>query len=345
MPSERPIRLAFLLAPQFSMMAFSAAVEPLRAANRVSGRTLYEWKIVSTDGRPVVASNGISIDVACGLEQAGNIDMLAVCVALDPLRLGADRQLRGRLRYLASHGCLVGGITGGPFVLADAGLLNGRRCTVHWEYADLFQSRYRQARLTHDLFVVDKGVFTCSGGTAALDLMLHFIGEQHGPELALSVAEQFIHPRIRAQDDHQRMATHARYRVSNPKLAEVIRIMGETLGEPAGLARIAARVQLSTRQVERLFARNLAVSPSRFYLEMRLDRARQLLRESSETIRSIAIGVGFGSTSHFSAAYRRLYGHTPTEERRLRMSRPAAKTSSRINRAAAPRARIAHRKG
>lgn len=345
MPTREPIRLAFLLAPQFSMMAFSAALEPLRAANRISGRTLYAWHLVSADGRPVTASNGIRIAVRGDLKQARDIDMLVVCVALDPLQLQSDRQLRGHLRRLASHGCLVGGITGGPFALADAGLLDGRRCTVHWEYTEMFHARHPRARLTNDLFVVDRGVFTCSGGTAALDLMLHFIGEQHGADLALAVAEQFIHPRIRAQDDQQRMATHARYGVRSAKLAQAIRIMERTVGEPMSLTRVAAQVGLSTRQVERLFARDLHASPRRFHRELRLDRARRLLRDSSESIRSIAVECGFASTSHFSAAYRRRYGHTPTVERRRPMSRTSETTSPAIKPVAKRQATMALPKG
>jgi transcriptional regulator GlxA family with amidase domain len=216
---------------------------------------------------------------------------------------------------------------------------------VHWEFADMFQARYPRARLTQDLFVVDRGVFTCSGGTAALDLMLHFIREQHGPDLALSVAEQFIHPRIRAQDDRQRMELHARYRINSAKLAEVIRIMEQTVGEPLEIAQIAARVSRSPRQIERLFARNLGVSPSQFYLELRLIQARSLLRDSSQPIRSIAIECGFGSTSHFSAAYKRLHGCTPTSERRPQVSRPIRKTSPAVNHRRGRREKITQPKG
>jgi len=332
MARSRPIRLAFLLVPQFSMMSFAAALEPLRAANRLSGQTLYDWVLVSHDGRAVVASSGIPIPVQSSLDAAADPDMLVVCVGIDPMQLDGQSRLRGRLRHLASHGCEIGAISGGTFLLADAGLLDGRRCTVHWEYATLFEDRYPRAQMVHDLFVVDRGVFTCSGGTAGLDLMLHFIREHHGPALAVAVAEQFLHPRIREQRDQQRMALHTRYRITNPKLAEVIRLMEEALADPLALSEIANRVSLSTRQVERLFQRQLGQTPGRFYLELRMARARNLLRETAQPIRSIALECGFGATSHFSSAYKQLNGVSPSDERRRAQSRTPLPASLGLNR-------------
>ena len=236
--------------------------------------------------------------------------------------------MRGRLRELAARGCQVGGVSGGPFLLAEAGLLDGRRCTVHWEYSDLFAARYPRARLQQDVFVVDRGIFTCSGGTAALDVMLHFVREHHGPELALAVAEQFIHPRIREQGDRQRMAVHSRYRITSPKLAEVIEVMEQSRADPPGLGDIAARVSLSARQVERLFQRYLGQSPSEFYLALRLTRARTLLRDTSLSVRAIAAECGFKSTSHFSSSYRLAYRCRPTDERQPHASQPRNKGSA-----------------
>jgi transcriptional regulator GlxA family with amidase domain len=192
MKAHRPIRLAFLLLPQFSMMAFSAALEPLRAANRLAGRQLYEWRLVSNDGHAVTASNGIAIAVNDSRESLAQPDLLVACVGMEPLDASANASLRGWLRRLAGHGCQVGGISGGAFLLAEAGLLDGKRCTVHWEFAELFASRYPRARLVPDLFVAEEGVFTCSGGTAALDLMLHFIREHCGAEKELQFAADAV---------------------------------------------------------------------------------------------------------------------------------------------------------
>jgi transcriptional regulator GlxA family with amidase domain len=322
-PAGEPVSLAFLIVPQFSLMAFSAALEPLRAANRLSGRALYEWQIVSLDGGAVTASNGVTIGTHAALEAVAVPDMLVACVGLEPLQLADNRRVQHRLRRFARHGCKVGAISAGSFLLADAGLLANRQCTVHWEYNDLFASRYPQLKLTRELYVVDRDVFTCSGGTAALDMMLHFVREQCGSELALAVAEQFLHPRIREQGDDQRMALHTRYEVHDAKLVEIIRLMESTIDAPLYIRALAARVGLSPRQVERLFRQHIGEAPGPFYLRMRLERGRTLLAQTSQSVQEIALACGFGSTSHFAHAYRRYYQRTPTDERR----RPARRSS------------------
>ena len=336
MRPDRPVRLAFLLLPQFSMMAFSAALEPLRAANRLGGRQLYDWRLVSNDGQPVTASNGITIGVNDSRDSLEQPDLLLACVGLEPLEAAGNAALRGWLRRLAGHGCEVGGITGGAFLLAEAGLLDGKRCTVHWEFAELFAARYPRARLVPDLFVTDLGVFTCSGGTAALDLMLHFIREHHGAELAVAVAEQFIHPRIRDHGDRQRMAPGQRYGLQHPKLAAIVERMEATLAEPLPLQELAAEAELSTRQVERLFRQYLDRAPATFYLELRLTQARHLLRETAQPIRSVALDCGFGSTSHFCHSYRRHFGHKPTDERKAMRIAAARQPLSSVVSTASP---------
>ena len=314
-PVGEPLRLAFLLVPQFPLMPFAAAVEPLRAANRISDRAVYAWELTSLDGRPVVASSGTSLAVQSSLKDLERPDMLVVCAGLEPLQLAGNRNLRSQLRSLARQGTMIGAISGGSFILADAGLLAGRRCTIHWEYADLFRLHYPRLELTQDIYVVDGNVFTCSGGTAALDLMLHFIGEHCGFKLALAVADQFIHPRIRQHGDHQRMGAHVRYRLFNPKLAEVVRLMEGALGESLNLQAITQQVGLSARQVERLFRHHIGMPPRQFHLQLRLRRSRTLLLESPQAVRDIALECGFVSTSHFCNAYKRTFGRTPSGER------------------------------
>jgi len=309
-------RIAFLLVPQFSMMAFSAAIEPLRSANRMSGRPLFEWQLISIDGKEVMASNGIGIAVHRSLDELRKIDMLVVCAGLEPVQFGRNNRIHHHLRRLARHGSRIGAISTGSFILADAGLLTDRRCTVHWEYADLFRSRYPNLQVGRDLYVVDRGVFTCSGGTAALDMMLHFVSEASGPDIAVAVAEQFIHPRIRKQEDHQRLETHARYGIDSPKLVEIIRLMEEAVENPLDIRQIANLAGVSPRQVERLFREQLGASPKTFYLKLRLARARTLLRQTVNPILGIALECGFGSTSHLYHAYKRVFGIAPTDERR-----------------------------
>lgn len=310
-----PVRLVFLLVPQFSLMAFSAAIEPLRAANRLSGRARYEWRLASLDGAPVPASNGIPIGVHASLDDIAKPDLLVVCAGLEPLQYAGNRRLNHVLRRLARHGSRVGAISGGTFILAEAGLLAGRRCTVHWEYAQLFAERYPRLDLRPDLYVVDRDVFTCSGGTAALDMMLHFVREQLGAALALAVAEQFLHPRIRDHGDHQRMDAHARYGLHDARLAEIVRRMEAALEEPLDPRRLAADGGLSTRQVERLFRQHLGASPRAFHRRLRLEHGRMLLQQTSQPVRAVALQCGFGSTAHFCRAYKHAYARTPGTER------------------------------
>lgn len=319
--ADTPVQIAYLLVPQFSMMAFSAAIEPLRSANRVSGRRLFEWTLVSVDGREVTASNGIAISPHRALEQLTRTDMLIVCAGLEPAPFAPGQRIRHHLRRLARHGSKIGAISTGSFILADAGLLNGRRCTVHWEYAELLKSRYPALDVSRDLYVVDRDVFTCSGGTAALDMMLHFVSEASTPDIAVAVAEQFIHPQIRKQEDHQRLKIHARYGVESPKLVEIIRLMEATLEAPLDIRQISDRMGISARQVERLFREQLSTSPKAFYMNLRLARARTLLRETVDPILTVAVECGFGSTSHLSHAYKRIFGIAPTLERQKRARR------------------------
>lgn len=315
--SDNPVHIAFLLVPDFSMMAFAAAIEPLRAANRLSERQLFSWQLISADGAPVTASSGIPVATQAAIAGLGKTDMLVVCAGVGAHRMHHDRAILHHLRRLASHGATVGAISSGSFLLADAGLLAGKRCTVHWEYAEDLVARHPELSLTQELYVIDGDVFTCSGGTAALDMMLHFVATVGGTALALSVAEQFIHPHIRAREEHQRLDMRARYGIRNPKLVAAVQVMERSLDEPLDMEEVARRAHLSTRQLERLFRKYLSASPKGFYLSLRLARARTLLRSSASPLRMIALECGFASPSHFSNAYKRAYGIPPTQEQVL----------------------------
>ena len=220
------------------------------------------------------------------------------------------------LRKIARQGGIVGALCTGTHLLARAGLLGGYKCTIHWEDLESFIEDHPELDVTDDIFEIDRNRITCSGGTAALDLMLHMITLQHGAELAGKVSEQFIHERIRESHDHQRMALQSRVGVSDPKLLAAIGEMEENLEEPLPLPAIADAVGLSTRQLERLFKKHLGRTPSRYYRELRLHHARLMLMQGSASILSIALAAGFVSASHFSRRYREYFGRTPREERR-----------------------------
>jgi len=309
-----PRTFGFLLVPLFPMMGFAAATEPLRAGNRLSGRQLYAWRVVSADGRPVTASSGIDIVADLSLEEVERLDTLFVVAGLEAHKY-QDRQVFAGLRRLSRRGCRIGAISAGSYLLARAGLLAGYRSTIHWENAAAFREAFPDIDVREELFEIDRDRLTCSGGTAALDLMLCLIDLEHGRELATKVAEQFIHERIRGTHDHQRMALRNRLGISHPKMLAVIGDMEQHLEHPLSRSALAERAKLSTRQLERLFRQYLNRTPTRYYLELRLLRARHLLTESTLSILDVALACGFVSASHFSKCYRECFGKTPREER------------------------------
>ena len=311
------IKVVFLLLPQFSMLAFGAALEPLRAANRLGHRTLYEWTLASADGEPVKDSSSIVFNVQSALSAVQTPQLLLVCAGLDPLSIAHSHpQLRTQLQALASRGCRVGGISSGAFLLAEAGLLDGRRCTVHWEYTGLFAARYPHSKLVPDVFVADGNTLTCSGGTAALELMLHLIHEYDGPALAVKVAQHLLHPRLHKTMHTPNINPAPGREVTHLKLSKIIRQMESAYAEPLTPQAFATAAGLSTRQVERLFQHHLGQSPGSYYLGLRLRHARQLLRNTTLSIHAVAADCGFSSTSHFCHSYRRHYDHSPTMERK-----------------------------
>ena len=296
------------------MIAFAAALEPLRLANRTAGEDLYEWQVLSSDGRPVTASNGLDLRPDAGLAEAEPISAILVCGGLDAHRFH-DRQVFSALRRLERKGADIGAICTGSHILARAGLLDGYRCTVHWENLASFTEDFPEIEVSAELFEIDRNRFTCAGGTAAIDLMLNVIGRQHGHELAAKVADQCMHERIRDRHDHQRISLPARLGVRHPKLLTVIELMEQHLEEPMTRGALAKSALLSTRQLERLFRKYLNRSPARYYLELRLNKARLLLLQTNMSVIDVALACGFVSASHFSKCYRDFFGHTPRKER------------------------------
>jgi transcriptional regulator GlxA family with amidase domain len=211
----------------------------------------------------------------------------------------------------------IGALCTGSYILARAGLLNGYRCTIHWENLPSFVEDFPEIEVTSELFEIDRNRLTCAGGTAAIDMMLNIIAMQHGHELAASVADQFMHERIRDRHDRQRMSLQVRLGVRHPKLLTVIKAMEQNLEEPLSRGALASNARLSTRQLERLFRRYLRRSPARYYLELRLNKARLLLLQTNMSVIDVALACGFVSASHFSKCYRDFFGHTPRKERGL----------------------------
>lgn len=302
------------MVPEVTQIALVAAVEALRLANRASGKELYSWTLLSLEGGEIRASNGMPLAASGDLSLGESADVVVVCGGNDPSIVG-DRRLLAWLRTQSRRGKDIGSLCTGSLVLAKAGLLDGYRCTIHWENLAGFVEAYPDIEVTTELFEIDRKRFTCAGGTAVIDLMLNLIGRQHGHELAAKVADQFMHERIRDSHDHQRISLPQRLGVRHPKLLSIIALMEDNLEEPMSRASLAAHAKLSARQLERLFRKYLNRSPARYYLELRLNRARLLLLQTDMSIIDVALACGFVSASHFSKCYRDFFGHTPRRER------------------------------
>jgi len=312
---ENAHRIGFYLIPGFSMIAFVAAVEPLRLANLVAGETIYSWYTMSKDGDTVHASNSIPINVGSTIDAVPPLETVFVCGGID-VQKHQRKDFFGFLRKQVAHGTGIGALCTGAHVLARAGLLDGHKCTIHWENLPAFVEEFPDLEVTSELYEIDRKRYTCAGGTAAADLMLNFISEQNGPELAAMVADELIMHRIREKGEGQRMDLRTRLGVSHPKLLAVVSLMEENLETPLSAAELAESVGLSTRQLERLFRTYLKAPLTRYYLQLRLNRARFLLRQTSLPVFDVALAAGFVSASHFSKCYRESFGRTPSAERR-----------------------------
>jgi transcriptional regulator GlxA family with amidase domain len=321
--------IVFFLIPDFSMIAFATAIEPLRLANRMLGYDSYKWRLASADGRPVTASNGVVCAVTSSLDDERRLmmgpdkpSMIFVCSGVNVEKYN-NKSVFAFLREEYNRGVSVGGLCTGAHILAAAGLLSGKRCAIHWENLPGFSESFPKANVFADLFEVDSNIYTCAGGTAALDMMVKLIGDDHDENLVNRVCEQALTDRVRNPQDRQRLPLRARLGVQNSKVLTIIELMEANLSEPLSLIDIAEDVGLSRRQIERLFRHEMGRSPARYYLEIRLDRARHLLIQSSLPVVEVAVACGFVSASHFSKCYREIYGRSPQQER-LERKQPLA---------------------
>ncbi|MFT4151207.1 MAG: GlxA family transcriptional regulator [Paracoccaceae bacterium] len=309
-----PRRFVFLLLDRFTMLAFASAIEPLRIANRVVGHPVYTWALAGEGGEIATCSNGVSFKLDMGLEEIDREDVLLVCGGID-VQKSASRAVLNWLRREARRGAVVGGLCTGAFALAKAGLLDGKKATIHWENQDGFLEEFEDVKLTKSVFVMDGSRWTTAGGTSSLDLMLKVIAADLGEEVANTVADQLIYNAIRTDQDTQRLSIPTRIGVRHPKLSQVIQMMEGNIEDPMSPADLAEAVGMSTRQLERLFRRYLNRSPKRYYMELRLQKARNLLMQTDMSVINVALACGFASPSHFSKCYRAHYNTTPYRER------------------------------
>ena len=296
------------------MMSLASAIEPLRQANRIMDKDYYRWSVGTIGGGPIQASNGIAFGGQDIAVIAAEADVVLICGGARIERVdhrGIARVLRAAVR----RGIMIGALSTGSELLARIGLLDGYRCTIHWENRAAFREAYPLVNCTEKIFEIDGKRMTCSGGIAVIDLMLDRIRHQNGDRIANAVANQFNHDRIRSGDDIQRTGAQPLLRHAPPGLRKAVRIMSDHVEDPLPIARIAADVGVSVRQLQRLFLLHLRVSPAQYYLEIRLHVGRDLLMYSDQSISSVAISTGFSSVSHFAIRFRRQFNIRPSDVR------------------------------
>ncbi|WP_259779700.1 GlxA family transcriptional regulator [Aestuariispira ectoiniformans] len=315
-PLSGPQKLAFLLLDRFSLMAFSSASEPLRIANWLAGKQLYDWTLLTVDGAPAIASNNMQAVADAAISDDDFFPMTVVCTSFSPEKVTTPKVMNW-LRRQERRGSILGAVDTGAHVLASAGLLNGYQATIHWVHQAAFAESFPEVWLVPDIYVVDKDRFTSSGGASAMDMMLHLIQAQHGREFAVAVADQFTYGRIREGHAPQRSELRQRLFTVNRKVLGAVDLMESHLEDPLRPVDIADMLDISLRELERSFRKALHSSPGAYYRMLRLEKARALLQQTDMSIMEVAVASGFSSSAHFSRAYKDRYGHPPSQDRRV----------------------------
>lgn len=310
-----PQHFVFALVEDYTHMAFACAVDPLRIANLISGEELYRWSYASEDGRISQASDGSRLEVQYGFSELPDCDRLFLLSGIHMQKKDTSRLIAVLRRVDRTRRTGIGALCSGAWVLAKAGFLDGRQAAIHWEYHDSFMEEFPEVALVRNVFVSDEKYVTASGGTATADLMLHLIEQDHGSDLSQAVADQMVYSAARAATAEQKVSLQSRQGMRNPHLARAIQMMRDHLDDPVTHTALAEATGVSVRQLERLFGKYLNASPKKFYMELRLERARHLLLQTEMSVMDVALACGFESSGHFSRVYRAAYGVTPMLQR------------------------------
>ena len=311
---QKPEHFGFFLMPGFSIISFAATIDPLRLANQLSGQTLYEWHFYGPADQTVTCSTGMRFQPTRRMNDTESIDRMLVVGGIGAQQ-ESETYLNDWLQNLVRNGISLGATSTGSLLLAEAGVLEGKTCTVHWEERDQLTELYPDLNVSEELYEIDGNLMTCSGGLSGLDMILQLITIRHGESLAHRVAEHCIHPNIRPAHDKQRMKLQLRQHGSHPRLTQALELMREHIQPVLSCEQISDRVGLSTRQLERLFRQHLNSSPTNYYMSLRLEFARQQLKSTRLPIQTVAKKAGFTSTSYFSRCYKKQFGLTPREAR------------------------------
>ncbi len=307
-------RIGVLPISGFALMAYASTVEPFRAANVLSRRRLYEVINIGPTQEAIESSGVACVNPQVTIKQSVDVDYLFVVAGGNPLEF-ANREIFNWLLRMSRFGAKLGGVSGGPAILALAGLMNDRRMTVHWEHAEALSESQPNLMIERTLYVIDRDRLTCAGGTAALDLMLELITKHHGAQFANLVSDWFLHTEIRPSIGPQRSGIAARIGSSNAAILDAVKLMENHIADPCNLTDLAGISGLSKRQINRLFKEKLGRSTMGYYRDMRLDKARNLLINSRLSLTEIAFATGFANSAHFSRLFADYFERTPSSLR------------------------------
>lgn len=314
---DHPHTLGVLLIGGFALMSYASIIEPYRAANALAKRQLYRWVHVSTDGRPVQASNGATVTADQSVRQVLSCDTLFVIAGGDPASF-SDGKTFAWLRRIASKNTVLVGVSGGPFILAKAGVMKDHRMTIHWDHWPAFVEAFPLLQVEPSLYVIDRRRMTCAGGIAGLDLTVELIEREQGHALASRVSEWLIGAEPRAAEAPQRLSLRDRHGVNDDRLLKVLAEMEAAVEKPRSRDHLARVAGISVRQLERLFTKLPGRSLHGTYLDIRLTQAEQLLLKTGMSVTEIALSCGFRSSSHFSRAFKKRFGEAPNTRRATR---------------------------
>lgn len=314
--SEEPEieRFGLLLLPEFPLYALAPAIEALRIANQNHGRKVYDWLLLSETGPSVRSSNGMSLSVNATIKEINWLPTVLVFAGNHPTQ-HISKQLLNWLRRLARHGSTIGGIDTGTFALAEAGLLDGHRVTMHWESVSTFRECYPRIEVVEQLFCVDRDRITCAGGHATLDLMLYLIARRQGIALAQVVANAFVAHRPRHDGEPQRLEPKLLGIDNSSPIARILQDMEQNIQTPLTAQSLAKRAGISVRALTRIVHDRLGESPMQYYRKLRLQSARNALFYSDLAIQDIATSCGFSSPEVFSRTFKEHFGLSPREFR------------------------------
>ena len=298
----------------FALMAYASTVEPFRAANVLSGSLLYDVVNIGLDGYPISSSGAGSVSPQTTIKEKIEVDYLFVVAGGNPIMF-ENNTIFSWLARMSRFGTRLGGVSAGPAILAKAGLMDGRRMTVHWDHAEALLEILPHLMVDRTLYVIDRDRLTCAGGTAALDLMLGLIRDHHGSPFANLVSDWFLHTEIRPSIGPQRSGMVARVGSTNRVILDAVRTMESHIADPVSLLKLAQKANISPRQLNRLFRNKLGCSTMEYYRVLRLNKSRNLLTNSPLPLTEIALATGFANSSHFSTLFSQYFGRPPSEFR------------------------------